>query len=321
MTTQTAFQARGYTDADLAAVCSLINDCDLVDQRNDNYALEDLRVEFDHPNAHKDRNIRLWADESGRLAAFGQLWVEPDPAVVDGGLYFRVRPDVREQGLEAAIFAWAEKLARDDGQAQDLPVELRSGTRDPDAYGLRVLERQGMSVVRYFFTMQRPLAGPIPDPQFPPGYIVRANAGGTEIEHWVEAFNQSFIDHWNHHDISVEDHQHWLTEPDYNAERDLIAVAPDGTLAAFCFCGVNSAYNTRNGTNEGWIHMLGTRRGYRQIGLGRAMLLAGLHRLQDEGLDTAKLGVDTENPSGALRLYESVGFTQAHTWVSYRKTL
>jgi len=321
MTSQTAFRARGYTDADLAAVCLLINDCDRVDQRDDNYALADLRVEFDHPHAHKDRNIRLWDDEAGQLVGLGQLWIEPDPAVVDAGLYFRVRPDSRAGGLEEAIFAWAEERAVTEGQLQGVPVELRSGTRDHDAYGLRVLEQQGMVVVRYFFTMQRPLAGPLPDPQFPPGYTLRPNAGGAELDRWVAAFNQSFIDHWNHHDITVEDHRHWLTDPDYDAQRDLVAIAPDGTLAAFCFCGVNSAYNTRNHTRQGSIHMLGTRRGYRQMGLGRAMLLAGLQRLQHEGLDTAKLGVDAENPTGALRLYESVGFTQAHTWISYRKTL
>ncbi|MDQ2808905.1 MAG: GNAT family N-acetyltransferase [Chloroflexota bacterium] len=321
MTTQTAFRARSYTDADLAAVCQLINDCDLVDQRDDNYALEDLRIEFDHPHAHKDRNLRLWEDEAGRLAAFGQLSIAPDPAVVDAGLYVRVRLDSREQGLEEAIFAWGGDRARAEGQAQGVPVTLRSGTRDHDAYGLRVLERHGMAPVRYFFTMQRLLAESIPDPQFPPDYTLRPNAGGAELEHWIDAFNQSFIDHWNHHDLSLEDHQHWLTEPDYNADRDLVAIAPDGTLAAFCFCGVNSDYNTRNHTHEGWIHMLGTRRGYRQIGLGRAMLLAGLQRLQHEGLATAKLSVDAENPTGALRLYESVGFTQAHTWISYRKTL
>ena len=67
--------------------------------------------------------------------------------------------------------------------------------------------------------------------------------------------------------------------------------------------------------------MLGTRRGHRKIGLGRAMLLAGLHWLKAQGVDTAVLGVDAENPTGALRLYELVGFVVANTSYSYQKDL
>lgn len=67
--------------------------------------------------------------------------------------------------------------------------------------------------------------------------------------------------------------------------------------------------------------MLGTRRGYRRRGLGRAMLLAGLRVLEQAGMDDAKLGVDAENPSGALRLYESVGFGRIRTWVTHAKEL
>lgn len=75
----------------------------------------------------------------------------------------------------------------------------------------------------------------------------------------------------------------------------------------------------RNRSNDGWIVRLGTRRGFRRMGLGRAMLLAGMHRLKAVGMDTAKLGVDAENPLGAGRLYESVGFRKIYTQISYIK--
>jgi ribosomal protein S18 acetylase RimI-like enzyme len=57
------------------------------------------------------------------------------------------------------------------------------------------------------------------------------------------------------------------------------------------------------------------------MGLGRAMLLAGLHRLKAAGVATAILGVDAENPSGALQLYESVGFHNIRDSISYVKDL
>lgn len=67
--------------------------------------------------------------------------------------------------------------------------------------------------------------------------------------------------------------------------------------------------------------MLGTRRGFRKLGLGRAMLLSGLQALQQAGVETALLGVDSENPSGALHLYESAGFRQMDTVIVQSKEI
>ena len=98
-----------------------------------------------------------------------------------------------------------------------------------------------------------------------------------------------------------------------------IAIAPDGTFAAFCHCEISPEDNARNGRNEGWIVTLGTRRGFRKQGLGRAIRLAGMHRLKAAGVEIARLSVDTENPLGTLRLYESVGFHPVHTNISFVK--
>ena len=98
-------------------------------------------------------------------------------------------------------------------------------------------------------------------------------------------------------------------------------MAEDGTIAAFDLCQIDPAENERNGRNDGWIGILGTRRGYRKLGLGRAMLLAGLQHLKANGVENARLNVDAANPTGALRLYESVGFSVLHSWQSYEKYL
>ncbi|NET38169.1 MAG: GNAT family N-acetyltransferase [Cyanothece sp. SIO1E1] len=79
--------------------------------------------------------------------------------------------------------------------------------------------------------------------------------------------------------------------------------------------------NRSRNCREGWINLLGTRRGFRRQGLGRAMLVVGLRCLQAVGLETARLDVDAKNPNGALQLYESVGFRVLHTDLVYVKTL
>lgn len=320
VTTQTLYRDRTYNDSDVQAVCDLLNACDAVDKMDDNYSVDNLNTEFNDPELDKARDLRLWEDEHGNLVGFGQGWLrKSDEGALDNNFYFKVHPEHRNVGLEDAIVQWGIERTREAATEKDLPGRFRSGTRDYDTYGREVLERHGLQVVRYFFTMIRDLSQPIAEPQLPDGFALDHSSNDPEaVAKWIETFNLSFIDHWNHHPATVESHAHWLESPHYSPERDLIAVAPDGMVAAFCFCWIDNDDNARNNRLEGWIDMLGTRRGYRKIGLGRAMLLAGLHRLQGDGMTHAKLGVDADNPTGALKLYEDTGFTKLHTYVSYR---
>ena len=100
-----------------------------------------------------------------------------------------------------------------------------------------------------------------------------------------------------------------------------MAVAPNGTLAGFCGGDIDHEENALKNRKEGWIAILGTRRGYRRQGLARAMLRQGLHQLQAAGMETALLGVDTQNPNQAMGLYESAGFTVKETHMTYQKLL
>jgi mycothiol synthase len=323
MTTLTTYQSRAYAgESDLPAITALLNLCDTVDKLDDSYTEDDLRQEFDSPDLDTAKDLRLWEDAEGRLAGFGQMWIPKETEKVDGGLYVRVHPEARGQHLEEEILDWGTARTREAAQEQGKPAQIRCWLREGN-YISSILEERGLQIVRYFYKMARPLDQPLPEPELPEGFRVinATEADESHVERWVDMFNWSFIDHWNHHPLTVENHRHWLTSPKYQAARDLIAVAPDGTYAAFCFCWIDPDDNARNNRKEGWIDILGTRRGYRKIGLGKAMLLTGMHLLKREGMDTAVLGVDAENPSGALGLYESVGFGKVQTSVTYSKDL
>jgi ribosomal protein S18 acetylase RimI-like enzyme len=137
----------------------------------------------------------------------------------------------------------------------------------------------------------------------------------------VTLFNESFVDHWNYHPWTVEEAAHWEQDPNYQPELELIAVAPDGTYTAFCRCCIEVENNTHHGEQKGWVQTLGTRRDCRRQGLGRAMLLHGLHQLQSAGMELAALGVDAENPNQAFKLYESMGFQKRHASFIYAKSV
>jgi mycothiol synthase len=315
---------------DLQAICDLLNLCNKVDRLEDEpYASpRDTQVWLEAPEvADKARDIRLWRDAEGRLVGMGVQRVarEPDEGRVDTYLYFRVHPEVRNSGIEDEIIEWGSDVARQVGRERKMPAFIRTGlhltTPEYIAYRQEVLESRGFRPVRYGYKMARPLNEPLPEPQIPEGFTIRPAQGEADSEPWVEMFNQTFIDHWNFHPTTLEKRNHWMTSPNYDPELDLIAIAPDGTFVAFAWCSIDPEDNAANNRSEGTIHLLGTRRGFRNMGLGRATLLAGMHKLKAAGVDTAVLGVDAENPTGALRLYESVGFHKVNTGVTYHKDL
>jgi ribosomal protein S18 acetylase RimI-like enzyme len=55
--------------------------------------------------------------------------------------------------------------------------------------------------------------------------------------------------------------------------------------------------------------------------MASALMVRSMRRFRDLGLTEAALGADAENLSGAVRLYEALGFRRVRTAASYRKAL
>ena len=91
--------------------------------------------------------------------------------------------------------------------------------------------------------------------------------------------------------------------------------------AGVCLNGIVPEHNARVGRKESRVNGLGVRRPYRKRGLEWALLLTGMKALQDEGMQWAMPDVDTENLTGALRLYEGVGFRPAKRSTTFQKVI
>lgn len=222
----TDLSARSYAgDRDLSAIADLINTCESVDRLDEGTSISQLQQEFNAPSFDKARDIRLWFDANGKLIGFAQLWISEPAEVTDGWLWFRVHPDARGGDVEAAAIAWGEVRMYEVAKERGAPAKLRSQVRAEDDDRISVLTSCGFKADRYFFRMARDLSEPIPEPQFPEGFLLRQFSGEEDAEAWVEMFNQSFIDHWNHHDLTVEEFKYHLAKPDYRNDLDSIAVA------------------------------------------------------------------------------------------------
>ena len=322
MTTDTRFRARQYAgEGDLQPISDLIRVCEAIDKSEDTRSVEDLRRHMHNPDIDVPRNIRLWDDESGRLIGYSSMAVLISENGFDIWLNVKTLPEIRGDGLDDAQMRWniarATEIAHEAGKTAVLRIE----GRETSIYHRELAARHDFAPERYFIQMARPSSLPIPSPQFPDGLRLAHTNGAADVEKWVEMFNAAWLDHWGYHPLTVERRRYRLSDPDYKPEYDLVGVADDGTFAGFCFCMIHHDDNRRNNHNEGWIHLLGTRRGYRKIGLGKALLLAGLELLRREGVEMARLDVDADSPSGAVGLYEAVGFVNIATDVLYARTV
>jgi mycothiol synthase len=314
--------ARPYGgEADLARIVGLRNACAAIDGLDMYTSVEELRSQFGDPRLDTARNLQLWQDDDGQLIGFGQLWALVGAEDLNGRLMLWVPPEARGNDLEAQILAWGADRLRQVAHEHGKPARLRIQAREDQTERLAFLHDKGFTIDRYSYEMERSLDEPIAESRLPEGFTIREMAGAHEAEQWVEMFNLSFIDHPGSSPWTAEQVRHYLNEPDYRQSLNLVAVAPDGTFAGFCWSIIYAEQNLRSGRSAGEIDILGTRRGFRKIGLGRALLLEELRRLRAAGMSVANLGVIANNPTGALQLYESTGFQRTHTWILHGKDI
>jgi mycothiol synthase len=310
---------RPATESDILAILTLADCCERVDQLHRPLRAADLtapsRGETPADNWH------LWHDATERLVAFARLQLgavdEPgaDP-LNEGRFWLYVHPDVRGQGVEVAMIAWAETQTRTFAETHggSSSYRLFTAAREDKQERRDLLVQQGFRPVRYFFTMHRSFATPLAIPAVPAGFWIRPIQMPQDLAAYVALGNAAFAAHWHHQEETEDDLLHLMRDPGYRPELDLLAIGPTGDLAGFCTCTLDELFLPRQ---SGLVLGLGTHPRYRGIGLGRALLLTGLHRLREQGLLGAEISVDGENPTGAVRLYESVGFVTYETWVSY----
>jgi ribosomal protein S18 acetylase RimI-like enzyme len=181
-------------------------------------------------------------------------------------------------------------------------------------------EQRGFRPERYMYRMRRDLRQPIPHRPLPASLTLRPYHPALD-ERICQAVNESFRD-IGHFEPYTPDKWKVFVVQRSSFRPDLSFAILDGDqVAAFSMNRFEPEQAERTGYKAGWIGMLGTRRAWRHRGLASALLLHSMRAFQGAGFEYAGLGVDTQNPSGALGLYESLGFAPYACNVVYQKTL
>ena len=236
-------------------------------------------------------------------------------------LHGDVAPDVRRRGIGRALLHENLRRARERAdEAGDLfPITVRGFAEITEVGHRTLLDAEGFEINRWFFLMRRPTLDDIPNAPLPDGIELRP-VRPDQHRAIFDAEFEAFRDHWQPHDYDEAEFASLYKKADI--DTDLWVVAWDGDqIAGVVQNWIWGEENERLGVKRGWLEHISVRRPWRRCGLGRAITAESLRRLRAAGMTDAMLGVDAENPTGALGLYEGLGFRVEQRASAYARSV
>ena len=188
-----------------------------------------------------------------------------------------------------------------------------------------IAERNGFTRVRTVIQMRRSLNDPIPE--LAQEIAIRNFLPGIDNDEWIALNNRTFIDHpeqgnWTTRDLEVRTKEDW-----FNPQGFLIS-EEKSAMTGFCWTKIHGGHTHKHSHDEaehdhdpiGEIYIMGVDPKHAGKGIGRAVTIAGLRHMRYQGIFSAMLYVDADN-GAAIKLYQSLGFTEWGRDVLYRYTM
>jgi mycothiol synthase len=314
--------ARPLSPEDAPAVAALLAAAEQVDDSGEYPDADDLAEWWTGWDMDFDRDGVAVCDESGLLVAYASAMA---PRTFRGSfrvhLEGRVRPDRRGRGIGRELLSWelrrgAEIHAERHPEAAG---ELCVGVSSAMPALERLAQRGGMSAARWYREMERPLTD-LPDVGSVPGVQIVPFTPDRDDE-VRRAHNAAFTEH---HGSSERDPESWqrLFTGQRNFRPDLSTLAlEDGAVVAYALAYVFEADTQATGKRQIHFGQIGTLPSARGRGLASTVISAAMRAAAGEDCQTAGLQVDSGNVTGAMRLYEKLGFVTTRTSVSWALSL
>jgi mycothiol synthase len=219
------------------------------------------------------------------------LWeAESDLAGIlmpDGGrgeAHLLVHPHLRTAALEEDMIRVAEErlaAVKADGSRS-----LIVWAPQDDVLRQDILARRGFAMDEGpEFQWRRQLDTPVSDAPLPSGYVIRSLGDGLELLERCYASGLAFHDGDIKCAVENRNDPTWYrniqTAPLYRRDLDLVAVAPDYSVAAFCTIWFDDV------TRSACFEPVATVPAHQRRGLAKALLTEGLRRLRRMGAATA----------------------------------
>lgn len=280
-------------------------------------SVEDLDHNYAHlENCDLQSDMLLVETDGGRLVGYTRTdWEQIVDSERKYAVFAKIDPDMRGTDLARVLLEAGRARAGDIAATHDVdcPQVFEGWASDDEPDMLQAYEMLGFEPVTYAATMVRPHLDDIPDAVLPPPLEIRPVEESHLRTIW-EADKEAFRDHWGYAEPSENDFTRFLEFP--HRDESLWKVAWEGDrVVGQVRTFINHAENNELGLRRGWTEFISTHREWRTRGVARALICASLRELEKRGMTDAALGVHTENLTGALQLYESLGYvvTERHT--------
>ena len=302
MTLPAGYAVRPATDADLEAVVALMHAAQLASMGATEDVREYLEWIWHAPHVDPARDTVLVTAGEDIVGYADAMYDPASPSPLAGEGF--VHPSHRGRGIGTAFLHWSRELARTRGA----PGVRRHGVFAGDADARALLEANGFAHVRNSYTMVRTLPAGPPTPP-PDGVEIRTFLTGRDERALYEVHEASFVDHWDYVPQPYGSFAgQWYEARDWTPELTYVAVAGEEVV------GHTAALEFGSG---GYIAAIGVLRAWRGRGIAQAMLLRAFADLAARGQPEVTLGVDASSPTGAVALYEKVGMSVRHEFLTY----
>jgi ribosomal protein S18 acetylase RimI-like enzyme len=205
-------------------------------------------------------------------------------------------------GNEVHMAPWADDVDR----ARYRAYASHPGPGEAPTGEAAWLEARGYVATEWSASLLRPHLDDIPDRSLPDGVEVRP-VRPEDVRPILEAHFEAFRGEWDFREVQESDLVEAIENPLRDESMWKVAWAGDvvvGQVKPF----INHEENASRGYLRGYTEYISTHRDWRNRGIAGALLAMSLRELRDRGMAEAALGVDTNNPGGALQLYTSLGF-------------
>ncbi len=320
----TTLRWRPLTRDDAPALAELLAAVEQVDQTGENLSVEDVAEELTHQSI--DLSQDSWGVEHGdQLVAVGLVHGDSEVWEVDHVHCFaHVHPAYRRQGIGRRLLA--VQLAR--AEAMHLqrhprhPAQIAMRPSDHVQASVDLARAAGLEPVRQFFNMQRDLRQDAP--------LRRAPAAGLRIVGYVEdrddevrqGHNLAFRDHFGSTQRDAATWQQGFTgSRGFRADLSVLALDEHDRLAGYLLGYFFEADAAMHGYREAWIGQVGTLPQWRGRGVASAMLSHALASYRELGYQQVGLDVDSANGTGALTLYERLGFRTVRSSTAWTRDI
>ena len=318
------FTARGANLNDVEAALVLFNRWSRSVIGRDEITVPDaIHNEWVSPGFDPAENIRLIFAPNGQMVGYIEVWTTSKP-LVHPWMWGRVDPDYEDMGIGTWLLHWAEQRALQE--LPNVPAGLRFaprvGTFREADKPKKLFEDMGYRHIRSSYQMLIEMDAPVPEAEFPDGITLRTYSPETDAEAVYHAQTDSFRDHFGFveepFDEGLKRFKHFWGQAGFDPSLLFLAMdRPSGEIAGISLCPPHAI----DDPEQGWVGTLGVLRPWRKRGIGLALLRHSFNEFYRRGKRKVGLGVDAQNLTGALRLYEGAGMHVHQTFDQYEKEL